>query len=157
MSRTRLSTLFFVICKIPLSIPLKIETSMHQYFAKRYSVRCWYRCTALRVYCVFYSMRKLVCQWGWGLLIKCLIHITIFFQLIAQTAQAHPHFFLKNFGRGKPADIIFWPSKPPPANVNVSLPSHVGLGWPYINHKFTATDCIMIAIVTLMSPQLACY
>ena len=33
----------FVFCKIPISIPLKIETSMHRYFARRYSVRCWYR------------------------------------------------------------------------------------------------------------------
>ena len=33
----------FVFCKIPISIPLKIETGMHRYFARRYSVRCWYR------------------------------------------------------------------------------------------------------------------
>ena len=30
-------------CKVQISIPLKIETSMHQYFARRYSVQCWYR------------------------------------------------------------------------------------------------------------------
>ena len=39
------AALIVVICKIPISIPLTIETSMHQYFEKRYSVRCWYRCT----------------------------------------------------------------------------------------------------------------
>ena len=33
----------FVFCKIPISIPLNIETSIHRYFARRYSVRCWYR------------------------------------------------------------------------------------------------------------------
>ena len=30
-------------CKIPISIPLKTETGMHRYFARRYSVRCLYR------------------------------------------------------------------------------------------------------------------
>ena len=30
-------------CKIPISIPLNIETSIPRYFARRYSVRCWYR------------------------------------------------------------------------------------------------------------------
>ena len=33
----------FVFCKIPISIPLNIETSIPRYFARRYSVRCWYR------------------------------------------------------------------------------------------------------------------
>ena len=30
-------------CKIPISILLNIETSIPRYFARRYSVRCWYR------------------------------------------------------------------------------------------------------------------
>ena len=30
-------------CKIPISIPLNIETSVSRYFTRRYSVRCWYR------------------------------------------------------------------------------------------------------------------
>ena len=33
----------FVFCKIPISIPINIETSIHLYFVRRYSVRCWYR------------------------------------------------------------------------------------------------------------------
>ena len=33
----------FVFCKIPISIPLNIETSIPRYFARRYTVRCWYR------------------------------------------------------------------------------------------------------------------
>ena len=33
----------FVFCKIPISIPLNIETCIPRYFARRYSVRCWYR------------------------------------------------------------------------------------------------------------------
>ena len=33
----------FVFCKIPISIPLNIETSIHRYFARRYSLQCWYR------------------------------------------------------------------------------------------------------------------
>ena len=37
------AALVVVICKIPISIPLKIETSMHRYFVKRHSVWCWYR------------------------------------------------------------------------------------------------------------------
>ena len=35
--------LVVVFCKIPISIPLKIEAGIHQYFVKRYSVLCWYR------------------------------------------------------------------------------------------------------------------
>ena len=33
----------FVFCKILISIPLNIETSIPRYFARWYSVRCWYR------------------------------------------------------------------------------------------------------------------
>ena len=38
----------FVFCKIPIGIPLNNETSIPRYFARRYSVRCWYR---VPVYC----------------------------------------------------------------------------------------------------------
>ena len=39
----------FVFCKIPISIPINIETSIHRYFARRYSegAGTGYRCTAL--------------------------------------------------------------------------------------------------------------
>ena len=38
----------FVFCKIPIGIPLNIETSIPRYFARRYSVRCWYRVPVYR-------------------------------------------------------------------------------------------------------------
>ena len=52
----------FVFCKIPISIPLNIETSIPRYFARRYSVRCWYR---LPVYSPTYilSMYRIDINW----------------------------------------------------------------------------------------------
>ena len=40
---SQVPALVVLFCKIPISIPLKYETGIHRYFAKRYSVRCWYR------------------------------------------------------------------------------------------------------------------
>ena len=49
----------FVFCKIPIGIPLNIETSIPRYFARRYSVRCWYRVPV-------YSPTEIPWSWEYG-------------------------------------------------------------------------------------------
>ena len=65
---------------------------------------------------------------------------TIFLRLTAQTQKMCTPFFMKKFGRGKPADIIFWSSEPPQS----PIPK-----FPYLykwdrDGIFTARGCILI-------------